>query len=305
MPSALEHAIGLIAKRGALRTPALAEALGIGEAALDAMLEPASRDGRLTTCTVEAGGRRVIEYRCSASGGRYDPIWRKGLHQERRAKGELLFKREETFGTEPPAIEHTPIRAEPAGTFTPKGDPAVTTLIERAQALFKKHGPMTKREIAALDAAIADKIAELCAGAHLGRLGGKTAGVIYGLPDQQLADRRSGEPASAPKQTADRAPRHLHRKKAPKKAAKAPRKRRVKRLGSALARAAARKAWKTRRAVVVVSPEAPPAGAFRPAIAFDGALLLTGAATPGELNRAEARLLAEFIVRMHKGGVEA
>jgi hypothetical protein len=46
-------------------------------------------------------------------------------------------------------------------------------------------------------------------------------------------------------------------------------------------------------------------GAFRPAIASDGALLLMGAATPGELSPSETRILAEFLRRVDRTGVRA
>lgn len=69
MREAADVALELIGKRGTLRTPAIAEALGVGEAAVDAMLAPHCASGKLVTCSIEQGERKVIEYRISMSGG--------------------------------------------------------------------------------------------------------------------------------------------------------------------------------------------------------------------------------------------
>jgi hypothetical protein len=47
------------------------------------------------------------------------------------------------------------------------------------------------------------------------------------------------------------------------------------------------------------------AGRFRPAIAHDGALLLSGAAQAGELNSAETRVLVAFLLRLDRTGARA
>jgi hypothetical protein len=311
--AALDSAIELIRKHVSMRTPALAEALGIGEAAVDAMLHPARAAGALNTCEVEAGGRRVVEYRCSASGGKYTAYASPRRNQTRQ---------------DPSSAAPAPRdRAQPQPAAETKGENEVN-LTDRITAAFKEHGPMTIGKLLAHveHQYVPDFVRQMAGRGVLAKLGGKTRGVIYGLPDQQAPAVEPEAPeAAAEPDRKKRAPRHIHKKKRKKAAPKA-RKRRLKRtprLGSAIAKAAARKAWKTRRANAerLADKNGAKAAKFRPALLADGALLFLGAErgefeigalaakaivdlvralTPEELTAA-----AEFIARLDGGKVAA
>lgn len=263
MSAAIDVAIAAIGKRGTMRTPELAELLGIGEAAIDAMLASARTDGRLTTCTVETGGRTIMEYRCSASGGKYDPLTARALLRPKPpqpARTEL-----QADGVDIDAIHRKP----PLEQEEPQ-----VHLVERAQAFFKKHGPMTARQVRELDGGIADRLKQLADQAVLGRLGGKTSGVIYGLPDQKASDAKPRETSP------DKPPRSIHKRKGK-------RKQRIK----VAKRRAARNALK--------SPVKPASRGFRPALAADGAILFLGAERGDfEIDRANARIVVDLVRRL-------
>jgi len=162
-----------------------------------------------------------------------------------------------------------------------------TTDRDRIFAAYRTHGPMTTRQLRkhVPGARISMLVAQLANSSQLGRLGGTKCNTIYGLPDQHA-------PVSAP----DKPPRSIHRKRRQRAGGgTAMHKRRVKRMPKlAKPRAATRKAL----------PQS--AGAFRPAIAADGALLFIGAAKGDfELNRAEVRVLAEFLRRVDRTGARA
>jgi hypothetical protein len=135
----MDTALRLIAKRGAMRTPALAEELQLGEGAVDAMLAPAATDGRLVTCSVTVGDRQVIEYRCSAAGVQFRIHGGARLPAgapQRVAPRPIV---ESSYGVPPQPIPTKP--AAPATTS--KGENTMSGLVDRITAAFKKHGPMT------------------------------------------------------------------------------------------------------------------------------------------------------------------
>ncbi len=271
--TALDMAIAEIHKRGAMRTHDLAELLGIGEAAVDAMLAPAWADGRLVTCAVElAGGRHVTEYRCSASGGGSTAhplrVWRPNAAQ-------VLVKAETSYGTAPTPSEGDAVLLRPAldmdAIYRTRKEPPQVNLIERAQALFKKHGPMTARQVRDVDAVVAVQLKRLCDNATLGKLGGKTSGVIYGLPDQSAADVKQV--------IKDAPPTRAIRKRKAQKRSKVSKKRAARRAFKAPVKAASR--------------------GFRPALAADGALLFMGAKNGDfEIDRAHCRIVVDLVRRL-------
>ena len=165
MAEAAAIAIDIIRKRGSMRTPALADELGIGEAAVDAMLESALLDGRLICCNVETGGRCVVEYRLSMAGG-----------------GKLVsYMPSQPKPAAPAAPRNEPI--SPAGAMATQEEPV--TFKERMEAFFKKHGPMTvvqMREHSVKDAGLATLLGQ----AGFARLGGGKRSTVWGLPGQAL-----------------------------------------------------------------------------------------------------------------------
>lgn len=284
MSDAASLAIDFIRKRGSLRTPAIAVELGIGEAAVDAMLAPACARGELTTCTVEAGGRRVIEYRLSISGGgklvAYAPNAPKATPAAKNAQARaahLRIKTETTFGTDlkPGEINETlarPIRVTapaPGHRRGAKGEQKVN-LVDKIVAAFKKHGPMTTAQLREHHdhPHITTYCSQLAKRGVLGRLGGGKRTTIYGLPDQK-----------APETTTDAPPRSIHRSKAGKHAKK-------RAGGGSVA---------MRRKPDLKHPKK----AFRPALAADGAILFLGAYRGDfEIRRAEARVVVDLVRRL-------
>lgn len=263
----LAAALALIAKRGALRTDALAAELGVGENAVDAMLEPACADGRLTTCKVTTGGRSVTEYRCSAAGGLFAftiaPPSRK------------TYQPPPAHRVAAPADQH-------ADT---KGEDTMKTLAERIKAALLEHGPMTSRELRKHvdDDRVANHCFMLTQSGQLGVLGGGARSKIYGLPDQNLSARKEPLQADA---SVDIDGVHKRTTKAKKKAQK--------KAGSK----AAKKAWKTRRANAG-RWRSRPAKSFRPALTADGAILFLGAKKGEfEIPRADTRALVDLVRKL-------
>jgi len=214
---AIDTALELIRKRGTMRTPELAGELGIGEGAVDAMLEAARADGRLTTCAVQAGERRSIEYRLSASGGKYDPLTATGALKARPAE-----RIEPTSAIAAVLAAAAPVNAGDAASSTGRADQApprprpplqhpqggTMTATEMIVAALRKHGrPMTVpqlRKLVKLDG-LSTKVSVARQRGAIVKLGGGARESIYGLPGQ-----------SAPKGDALERGAELGRKKAPK-----------------------------------------------------------------------------------------
>ena len=263
MSTALDAAIEIIRKRGATRTPQLAEELRIGETAVDAMLEPARTDGRLVSCSVEVGGRKLTEYRVSAAVLKAEvnpwvPLKPRPTHvAAARPRGE----------TEPTSSSSRPGEPEAAQAATPqqpKGKAAMTVR-DRIEAALKAHGPMDVKELRKhVNAeALAAVCSSICKRGIIRKLGGGAKSSIYGLPSQSLADRKGDDMLERGAE--------LGGKSAAKKAVKGKAAKRGKRL--------------KRTSRIPVKPTPSPAhwgvpksrGAFRPALAADGAILFIGA----------------------------
>jgi hypothetical protein len=270
-----------------MRTPALATELGIGEAAVDALLEPARASGALTTCDVETGGRRIIEYRCSASGGKYDLLAARATAAGKKPPQHIeptaaQVPAKATSGCDAEADSRkvepaTSARAAPAPAVANQGDQEVTTLVDKILAALKKHGPMTTRELRAhVDHPnMPTYCGQLADRGTLGRLGGGKRSTIYGLPDQKA-------PEKAEAAEVDKAPRAIHRKKkqAKKRAG-----------GGAVAM--------RRKPSLKGAKKARSNGQFRPALASDGAILFIGAHRGEfEIPRAEARVVVSLVRRL-------
>ncbi len=250
----LEAALAFIRRRGSARTPEIAAELGIGEVAADDLLEPAHADGRLVTCTVSAGGRQVIEYRCSTAGQNVnlrDATWR-----ARQANAAAAFSRGATVPPPPRGPSH---EAQAAAPITPKGDSM--SVREKVEAALLAHGPMDVRSLAkhVKDTNhLSTIVAQLARDGVLKKLGGGTRSTIYGTPSQKLDERKSGD---ALERGAE-----LGRNSAAPKA-----KRKAGKRGKRLARTSRIPAPAT------PSPAAKRKGGFRPAIAADGAIIFLGA----------------------------
>lgn len=296
MKDAVAVAVEFIRKRGTVRTPAIAEELGIGEAAVDAMLAPEAKRGVLNKCDVLVGGRWIVEYRCSASGGAMT------LHTREDQKKPPTFPQQRIHESPAPQrsdVEKPSNRAALASSTTgsasasagdqPREKAPMTTFFEKVSKIFRERGPLTSRELTAAgvkDANASTLLGQLAKRSKLGILGGGARSKIYGLPDQTLADRKEPKaPETSP--TPDRAPRSIHPKKKARRGKVAKKKQRKTRVAPAASKAAL-KAWETRR-------KRP----FRPALAADGAILMLGAKRGDfEIPREQARGLVDLQRRL-------
>lgn len=84
----------------------------------------------------------------------------------------------------------------------------MATITSRIVAAFKKHGPMTTRELSkhVNDKSVSALVSQRKNAGVLAVLGGTKGNLIYGLPDQE-----------APSPGADPVPRHIHARKKPAK----------------------------------------------------------------------------------------
>lgn len=286
----------LILDRGTIRSGAIAELLGCAPAAVHRLLQPAVDSGELIACAVEAGGEKLVEYRYSAAGsGMVRPAFSPYRSAPEMKKPPtpvrgVFYKKETVFGADPaPGGAMSPLLTRAA--FIPPKEPKVNNTTKIVKAL-KKRGPLTVPELRKyMDIKrLAIIVAQLRAHGTLKRLGGGAHSSIYGLPGQVLEDRDKALGA-APK---------VRQVQPPKKAAggaKAPRK--YKKRKARNSSPAVEDRQPVLRAARIV------AGRFRPAIACDGALLLTGAVEAFELNSAETRVLADFLARVDRTGVRA
>lgn len=279
----IDQTLAVIKKRGAIRTSALALALRYEGYYhdLDEALQPAVDDGRLICCKVELGGDfKTKEYRLSVSGGGkvtgFTPL--KGGKPTPPVRPSVLMKTETTPGTEikPSEINETLARQirvtapAPTADAEPREEEKVS-LVDKIIAAFKKHGPMTTRELRAhVDHPNMPKYcSQLADRGTLGRLGGGKRSTIYGLPDQK-----------APEAKTDKPPRAIHRKKARKHAKK--------RAGGGSVAMRRKRALNGSKKAVKAT--------FRPALAADGAILFIGAHRGDfEIPRAEARVMVSLV----------
>ncbi len=281
-----ERAIALIRKRGTARDNDLAAALGTGEWEIAAALTPHCASGELVCCRVNLGDKGdVNEYR-PAGGG---PPPGRARHPPTRPP-----RPEPDLAAAAAATVRAPHRTVPPQHNT---EGATMSVFERILDAYKKHGPMTTRQLRAhVDVAWGSVACSQLAKAHkLIRLGGGAHSSIYGLPGQKLP-KGDGAAVAEPK----KAP-----KAKPKKRSAPVRK---------VQRKTAKKAQKTVSAAV---PAARPAerhlrmayadaGAFRTAIASDGAMIFLGAkAGAFELDRGETRAVIEFVRTLDRGEVGA
>ena len=291
MDSLADRALALIKKRGTMRSNQLAGGLGSDEAAVDVALAPHCASGELVRCSVTLIGKGAVnEYRISAAGPR---------------------KADDSDQKKPPtppeavlaAAAAAPEAAQPRTTpHQPSDEGETMSVHERILAAYKKHGPMTTRQLRKyVDVSwVSVACGQAATQGALVRLGGGARSTIYGLPGQKLPTGR--EPAAPAK---------------PKKARKAAAKKR-----SAPVRKVQRKTAKKVQKTVLpprqpagrhlrtehadLRPQRADAGAFRTAIASDGAMIFLGAAAGAfELNRVESRALIEFVRTLDGGTLGA
>jgi hypothetical protein len=276
--SLADEAFDLVRERGCIRSSAIADLLDITPANVHALLAPAVERGELQAASVLYGGEECKDY----------TFVRPEKAPPHRA---VLAPIETAAATEPATNPNQVLRREVS--IQPKEE-TMPSLADKLEKLFKKHGPMTSGQLREhiKDSEVSKVLKG--SGSRFARLGGKTRGTIWGLPDQEAPK------AEVP--TGDDAPSWRRRKKpkAAKRAGGGRRMRKPSRKGSA----AARKAHKTRRANLRAAAararsEDVIAGAFRPSIAHDGAVLLNGAAKPGELSGTEAKTLFGFLERIN------
>lgn len=276
--------VDTIRERGALRTPALALTFDMTEEQIDQQLGLlCAAGGPLVRCDVElAVGKKVKEYRCSLiGGGKCDPAFYIAGAPRRAVEP----KANQAFGSAKavtqalaarfqkpadPHFNHVPPTARAApNPITPRKEAdAPMTTASRIINATKKLGPMTVPQIRSVvdEQHVPAICSQLVRKRRLVRLGGGHKSTIYGLPGQKAPLK--------PVRGAKQGGRPSMRKK---------------------------RAAQPAPAVTVARGS----GTFRPAIASDGALLLMGAATPGELSPAETRVLAEFLRRVDRTGVRA
>jgi len=274
-------AMDLIRKRGTLRTPAIAEQLGIGEAAVDALLEPFSRSGgELITCAVQVGDRRVIEYRCSTLGGYTNGDWRtKSEHRKpptpikeptapQRESGSRSADAGDGAGGTSAGLHTRPLSATSAAdAVATKEEHGMKTFLERVTAVLQKHGPMTSKELrehGMEDANASTLVGQLANRGALAKVGGGKRSTIYGLPGQKANDAK-----------AEKSSPIARRRRKAKNAAKR-----------------ARGAVAVRRKRTVQRPRK----TFRAALASDGSILLLGAKRGDlEIDRDAARAVVKLV----------
>lgn len=294
MVAAIDTAVAAIKKSGAMRTPALAELLGIGEVAVDAMLGGACERGFLVSCAVTLGaGRQVQEYRISTAGGGGNVVFTSMTVTKRNS---FPSKVETTYGSDPAAgtsqglkefnknvaVAPLPI---PAADKPKEGTP-VATALDRIKEALKAHGaPMKLAALAKASGVDVKNVSPIVSVETKKGTFKKFKHGVYGLPDQKLE-----ESEGAPQ----------------------PGKGGGKRKGPAVRRKPARKA---------ASKAASKRSRFQPAITADGTILLLGT-TKGDfdITRAEAKVfvtiarllnplevgaLAAFITRLDAGKVGA
>lgn len=292
--SMADDALALVRERAEIRSSAIAELLGCTVENVHEMLRPAVEARELVACDVEAGGEKLKDYRVAvAAGGQARDIFYAGRPPAKPRVTTFAFGRGDV--QEP--------RPRPAPTVAPKPSkeetPAMNQKDEMIVAALKARGPMNGAQLREQFKylRVAKVMGALVKAGHVVTLDNQES--VFGVKGQKLTDWKDlqdGVPAGADK------PR---KKPAPKKRAGAKRKKAGKKAGSA----AARKAWKTRRAAAAAATQeaATPAsaGAFRPAYASDGVLLLIGQEKPGELNRKEARSLTAFLRQLDEAGALA
>lgn len=283
------EAFALVETLGQIRSSALAEKLGCTSDNVHELLLPYVARGDLVSCDVQVHGEHLKDYRLALARGGDMPEF-KGTAGRPRSATPAPEKREIPFGRPPAALA---ARNPNPPADQPK-EAAPMTVADQCEAAFRKHGPMTTRQIRehVHESAVSTIVAQYARSGRFGVVGGSKGNLIYGLPDQELPKAQTGK---------DTPPRSLHKKRSGG-GKPMPRKAKEKRKG-----AAARKAWKTRRAAEAA--QAVGTGGtgvtFRPAITHDGALTLAGAARAGELNSAELRVLAAFLRRIDETGMRA
>lgn len=265
-----DQIVKTIRELGAARTPVLAQTFGMSEALVERALWPLCvPGGPLVSCVVEVAGQRVKEYRASAIGG-----------------GKL----NDTF---------TPV-GRPRTAVEKKPDPAFGSARAVTQALaarFKSASPAPvapkpttpRKEVDAPMSTTTDKII-----AAIRKHGPMTSAQLRDHVKDQNATTICGQLARKGKlvKLGGGYRTTIYGVDGQKPPAGAAQSRKQKK------RAEGGRATPMRKTTVN-------AGTFRPAIASDGALLLMGAATPGELSPAETRVLAEFLRRVDRTGVRA
>ncbi len=200
----LDRALSEIQKRRSVRTPILGAVLDMSDEAVDALLADARGDGRLISCAVEVGGKKVMEYRCSTSGAgdlshvpiftkrhrEPDPVrarMKEGFHQPAQASGGPDASRGDRPAAPAPVFKEKPV--------------AKQTNQDKVVEFLKKHGQSTTEQIAkgirTTNATLSTFMGTLC----------KTRGVrrvkrgVY----EMAGGSRAGEQPTPPGRTADAA----------------------------------------------------------------------------------------------------
>lgn len=278
--AATEHALKLIRSAGALRSPGLAEKLGMSQAELEQMLDLPEVRSHFVTCGVTLGdGSQAVEYRCSASGGKYNVL------AAMAARGAATAPRNQSTAgqagdstrvdtgahheAERDSSNESPATA-PARPADPQKENGKMKAHEQIAAAFAKHGAMGAAELSK-HVKVNSLGYHLAAGAsatppRFARLSGRTSGTIWGLPGQEVppSPHAGVEKGDQPNRTQ--------------------RGRRLK---------------KTSRIPSRTVEAKKPRSAFRPALASDGAILFMGAKGGDfEIARKEVRAVLDLVRRL-------
>jgi hypothetical protein len=306
----LEQAVAIVRRRAVVRSYDLARDLGMSRAEVEELLMSTVEAGELIACKVESPEYgAALEYRLAMVGG--GTLKTTSYHSEpskKRPPTPLTPEQLAPLGTATIAIESSygtedgkTGRSATQRISIPLTKGMLMTNTDKIKAAFEKHGPMTTRQLGKrVDVPFISVFVSQHAkpGGPFVKLGGKKFSYIYGLPGQKLP-KGDGVDIDAVHATTRTKSGKTKGKKAPgskRRGVKAARKR-----AQVLARVQARLAAK---AAAEAAARAAP-GSFRPAITNDGAILLTGAAKAGELNRGEARELTEFLLRVNDTGARA
>lgn len=276
---------------GANRDTTLAVALGVRPADVAEALAPACESGELVSCVIQRPAAAPInEYRISASLPRFNfrtlsaPEQAAAKARVRQARDAIARGGFVTAAAAAATKPSAPVARDPQGDRNMETQKIILTHLG-------KRGPVSPGTLATLCGIerfnLNYALKPMLAAGMVEAAGATTKRMVY-LPEDR--DKAGAMANAAPAKSAKKGP---IKRKAVKTAAKVPRK------------TAKRTAKATRIVSVSVDAFHPNAGSFRPAVAADGALLLMGAALPGELNQAEFSVLVGFMRKMDDGGMFA
>jgi len=169
----------LLRREGDMRAVEIAAALDDGGAPVKILdlLQSLVDDGRVFAVSIETAEGKFRGYRLAAAGG---ADRQPGAAQAKPVRQIVLAKRETVFGADP--------APGAAINLVLKKEIATMSIADKCEAAFKKHGPMTTRQLGAYvnDVGRSAIMSQCAKAGRVVILGGKKFNFIYGLPGQKL-----------------------------------------------------------------------------------------------------------------------